>query len=150
VPCIDGTFCTTNDACSGGVCVSRTCANARPANVAGRSPDASRSRSRASLARQGASSSQDDPTTRDKAEGSWGRASPPRSNPFGDPLTTDDYTLCISTRAVARLSLSSALRPDGGTHGRRLVLARRGTPPGAKGYVYRDSKIPAARRARKI
>jgi len=60
---------------------------------------------------------------------------------FGNPLTTDAYTLCVfdESTATPRL-LFGATIPPGGTCGRKACWAGLGRPKGARGFRYADSK----------
>ena len=60
---------------------------------------------------------------------------------FGDPLTTDAYTLCVfdESQATPRVLLARAI-PPGGTCGKKPCWTGLGRPRGAKGFRYADSK----------
>jgi hypothetical protein len=60
---------------------------------------------------------------------------------FGDPTTTDDYTLCVFDESSAAPRLLFGTRvPAGGVCGRRACWRGVGRPKGAKGFRYSDSK----------
>jgi hypothetical protein len=60
---------------------------------------------------------------------------------FGDPLATDDYTLCVFDESTAqpRLLLGTTI-PAGGTCGRKPCWSGLGRPRGAKGFRYANAK----------
>ena len=60
---------------------------------------------------------------------------------LGDPLTTDDYALCVYDESGAKPTL--LLRSDaplGGTCGRRACWKKVGNPPGSRGLSYADTE----------
>jgi hypothetical protein len=60
---------------------------------------------------------------------------------FGDPLTTDTYTLCVFDESTATTRLLLAARiPPGGTCGKRACWVGVGRPRGSKGFRYADTK----------
>jgi hypothetical protein len=60
---------------------------------------------------------------------------------FGDPVTTDDYRLCLYAGADG--VVASALLPAGGTCGTAPCWKANGNPPGSKGFRYKSkTKTP--------
>jgi len=150
-PCNDHDACTTDDTCSQGQCIGGPALACDPCElcstsvgcVAGpktgcRTPvDPSKSRL---LLRDDASDA------RDKLAWTWagGQATTPAD--FGDPVTTDDYTLCVfdQTATAPRLLIRSAAPAAStcpyGAYGEPCWRAL-GTPPGNTGFGYRSSGL---------
>ncbi len=63
---------------------------------------------------------------------------------FGDPTSTTPYALCLfDGPANGSLPLMTVPVPAGGTCGTKPCWKPRGTPPGTKGYDYRDAAAPS-------
>jgi hypothetical protein len=144
--CDDQDACTTSDTCSAGACVGGPALECAPCTTCDPSGGcmAGPKTCQASLGKAKLQLKDGVDDVRDKVKWSWGKGVTGPTNPFGDPTTSDDYTLCIfdgAGRPWQRLFLDASA-PAGGTcaDGSSCWLGR-GTPPGAKGYVYRDSKI---------
>jgi len=60
---------------------------------------------------------------------------------FGDPTTTDDYTVCVfdESTPTPRLMFGATV-PAGGVCGRKACWTGVGRPKGAKGFRYTDSR----------
>src|SRR6185503_4906275 len=71
----------------------------------------------------------------------WLKGAATQAADFGDPTTSDGYTLCVfdESAALPRLLLGTTV-PPGGTCGRKPCWAGIGRPRGAKGFRYADSK----------
>jgi hypothetical protein len=146
-PCNDGAVCTTNDTCSGGVCVGgpplecAPCETCRPLAGCVKRPALG---CRATLGRGKLQLKDDTDDTRDRVKWSWGRGSATSAGDLGNPLGSDDYTLCIfddAANTTPRLFLGAAA-PAGGTCANGTSCWRgRGTPAGSKGFVYKDSQL---------
>ena len=75
--------------------------------------------------------------TSDSLTWTWAKGSLTNASDFGDPVNTDDYTLCIYQDATdAPEIVLRAKAPAGGTCGRRACWRGVGRPPGAKGFKY--------------
>jgi hypothetical protein len=146
--CNDGTLCTTSDTCVDGTCVGgpalecAPCQQCRP--LAGcvtvprtgcRQP-VTPSKSKIVLR-----DSTDD--ARDKVQWTWNQGQATTAAELGDPVGSADYAFCVydGPPATPRLLLSS-VAPSGGTceDGSSCWIAK-GTPPGSKGYVYKDREL---------
>jgi hypothetical protein len=71
----------------------------------------------------------------------WQKGSATPVTAFGDPVTTDPYTLCVfdESTATPRLLLGVKI-PAGGICGRKSCWSGIGRPKGSKGFRYADSK----------
>jgi hypothetical protein len=80
---------------------------------------------------------------KDKLSWTWASGEATAPEDLGDPMTTDDYTLCVFDAGAApsrRLLMSVA--PHGGTcEGGASCWSGRGNPAGTKGWIYRDSGL---------
>jgi hypothetical protein len=145
-PCEDGTRCTTGDTCSGGSCVGGQalqcdpCETCRPLGgcLVGPRDGCRQSRGKAKLSLRDS-----DVDAKDKIKWSWGRGEATTTGDFGNPVTTDAYTLCVFDGPIftRRLFLDSTAPADGSCENGGSCWTARGTPPGSKGFVYKDSKI---------
>ena len=145
-PCTDGTNCTVGDTCSGGTCVPGPALECGPCEVCrpiigcdvGPRTDCRQSLGKAKLALKDAP---DD--ARDKIKWSWGRGDATTAGDLGNPVTTDDYTLCVFDGSPfhRRLFLDSTAPAGGSCANGGSCWTARGTPAGAKGFLYKDSKI---------
>jgi hypothetical protein len=145
-PCNDNSMCTTGDTCSGGTCVGgpalecAPCERCRPLLGCGIEP---LDGCHPSLGK-GKIVLRDNPNdVKDKIRWSWGAGSATSSSDFGDPPGGDGYTMCVydGTPYTRRLLLRTTA-PGGGTCAAGTSCWKpRGTPPGAKGFVYKDSKL---------
>jgi hypothetical protein len=147
-PCSDGSACTVGDTCSGGTCVSgpeQECGPCENCSTAGcvvapatgcrlsTSPERSKL-----IVKDGA----DD--TKDKLSWTWAAGEATAAADFGDPVGTDDYTLCIYDGVSAptpRLFVEAAAPAGGACTGGTSCWKPKGTPPGSKGFLYKDSAI---------
>jgi hypothetical protein len=60
---------------------------------------------------------------------------------FGDPTTTDDYTVCVFDESTATPRLMFGARvPAGGACGRKACWTGVGRPKGTKGFRYTDAR----------
>jgi hypothetical protein len=79
----------------------------------------------------------------DKVQWTWNQGQATTAAELGDPVGGDDYTLCVfdGPPATPRLLVQS-LAPSGGTceAGTSCWVAK-GTPPGSKGFVYKDRDL---------
>jgi CSLREA domain-containing protein len=70
----------------------------------------------------------------------WTKGESTEADDFGNPATADDYTLCIfETRFFVEYALVDATLPAGATCGGNECWTPLGTPPGARGWRYRDA-----------
>jgi len=144
-PCNDGTLCTTNDACSGGACTGgpplqcARCETCRPLAGCVKRPKLG---CRTTLGRGKLQLKDDADDTRDRVKWSWGRGSTTTAAELGNPLASDDYTLCIFDAASSptpRLFLD-ATAPAGGTCADGTSCWRgRGSPAGSDSAGRRSS-----------
>ena len=147
-PCDDHDACTTNDTCSDGQCVGgpalacdacERCSTSLGCVADPKTGCRTPSKSRLVL-RDEASDA------RDKLAWTWadGQATAPAD--FGDPVTTDDYTLCVfdqattSPRVLIRSTAPAASTCPYGAYGEPCWRAL-GTPPGNTGFKYRSSGL---------
>jgi hypothetical protein len=82
---------------------------------------------------------------RDKVSWTWAAGEATTSADFGDPVASDDYTLCIyddtNTTGTPRLFLESAAPAGGSCASGGSCWTGKGNPPGTKGFLYKDSAI---------
>jgi hypothetical protein len=145
-PCSDGSACTTGDTCSGGTCVGGPATPCGPCETC--SPIAGclvapRSDCRQSLGKAKISLKDSPVDAKDKIKWTWGRGEATTAGDLGNPATTDDYTLCVFDRPIfqRRLFLDATAPADGSCANGGSCWTAIGTPPGSKGFVYKDSKI---------
>jgi len=151
-PCDDGDVCTTVDACAGGTCVGgaivlcprcQTC-DATGGCIVGPRTDCRQPAEalKARLVVRDSATSD----TRDRLAWRWmnGEATEPWE--FGDPETSDSYTLCVyDTPGTAPRLLLDAQAPAGDLcpagAGPTACWKAFGNPPGTKGHRYKDSAL---------
>ncbi len=149
-PCNDHNPCTTNDMCSGGICVGGPAVACPPCErcslyfgcivgpKAGCKQPVDPRKSQLVLRN-------DATDAHDKLAWKWSGDATTTSE-LGDPVTTDDYTLCVfdQTATAPRLVLSSTAPAAStcpfGPMGEPCWTAL-GDPPGAKGYSYRNAGL---------
>jgi hypothetical protein len=145
-PCSDGSMCTTGDTCSGGTCVGGPSMQCDPCErcfpIAG-CLVAPRNDCKQSTGKDKLSIKDSPVDAKDKIKWSWGRGSATTQAELGSPTTTDDYTVCVFDGPPfdRRLFLDSTAPADGSCANGGSCWTARGTPPGSKGFIYKDSKI---------
>jgi hypothetical protein len=152
-PCTDGNQCTVGDACTAaGTCAGGpplACAACERCTPAGGCQTGPRAGCLVSLVpeRSVLLVKNRDPDTRDKLVWKWRSGALTSAADFGDPVTTDDYTLCLFEDAASTTPglLASVTAPAGGTcpFGPSGVpcWTAPGTPPGSRGFRYRDGGL---------
>jgi hypothetical protein len=145
-PCQDASLCTTGDTCSGGTCVGGPAVECAPCEVC--KPLAGclvgpRDDCKPSLGKDKISLKDSPVDAKDKIKWTWGRGEATTAGELGSPVTTDDYTLCVYDRPLfqRRLFLDATAPADGSCVNGGSCWSARGTPPGSKGFIYKDSKI---------
>jgi hypothetical protein len=150
-PCNDGDACTTGDTCSEGQCVGG------PATVCGRcercSPvlgclvgPKSGCRTPVDPKRSSLVLKNNPSDTRDKLTWKWTNGQATTAADFGDPVASDDYTLCVfdqvttTPRIVLASSAPAASTCPFGASGAPCWKGS-GTPPGASGFTYRNAGL---------
>jgi len=151
--CSDDDQCTVGDACTAaGTCGSGAplaCAACERCNPTGGCQVGPRSGCRTSLSPQRSLLllKNRDPDTGDKLVWKWRIGESTAAADFGDPLTMDDYTLCLFENATSATPglLATVSAPAGGTcpFGPSGVpcWSALGTPPGSRGFRYRDGGL---------
>jgi hypothetical protein len=145
-PCTDGSLCTVGDTCSGGTCVPGpaldcdACEVCRPLIGCDVGP---RTDCRPSLGRDKIALKDAPDDAHDKIKWSWGRGAATTAGELGNPVATDDYTLCVFDGSPfrRRLFLDSTAPAGGSCANGGSCWTARGTPAGAKGFLYKDSRI---------
>jgi hypothetical protein len=138
--CDDGDACTTGDQCSGGVCDGgppTVCALCETCDSLGGCVAAPRTDCKQSLVSGKSKLTVNDktPDTSDGIVWKWGAGDETDLIDLADPLTTDDYALCIY-EAPADTPLFTALVPAGGTCGTKPCWSAVGTT----GFKYGDKE----------
>jgi hypothetical protein len=147
-PCSDGDACTNGDTCSGGTCVpgpAVTCAPCRTCDTAAGCVVGPKGGCKHStVPAKNKLLLKDSPgDTTDRVAWTWGGGEETDSVEFGDPRTTEDYTLCIfddvlaTSRLVIDATAPAASTCPFGPTGTPCWSAR-GTPAGNRGFVYKN------------
>jgi hypothetical protein len=81
--------------------------------------------------------------TKDKLAWTWGAGAATTAADFGDPPGGDDYRLCVfDGLASSPRLLANTLAPgDGSCDGGGSCWRARGSPPGASGFLYKDTGL---------
>ena len=151
-PCNDHNVCTVNDVCSGGSCTAgpprtcgacETCVQFGGAGCVTRPKTGCRHSISPTKSKLMLKDSSDD--ARDKVTWTWAAGEATSANAFLDPVADDDYTLCIfddtNTTGTPRLFLEAAAPAGGSCANGGSCWTGKGSPPGKKGFLYKDSAI---------
>ena len=138
--CSDGDDCTSGEICSGGACAGGTaitCPLCQTCNPAGGCLAAPRSACKVPTQPGKAQLLLRDftPDSKDQVGFKWTRGQATTFAELGNPLTTDDYALCLFDGAGGLLLKMTA--PAGGTCGSRPCWKQIGRVP-PKGFKYKD------------
>jgi hypothetical protein len=151
-PCDDGDVCTTVDACAGGTCVGGAmilCPPCQTCDATGGCIVGPRTGCREPAEALKARLLLRDSVTsdaRDRVVWRWMKGAQTQPPEFGDPETSDGYTLCVydTSGAGPRLLLDAQapagdLCPAGGVP--TACWKAFGNPPGARGHRYKDPAL---------
>jgi hypothetical protein len=150
-PCDDHNVCTVGDTCGGGMCqpgaprVCGTCETCVAFGAAGcitRPKTGCRHSVTPTKSKLALKDSDND--AGDKVSWTWAAGEATTSADFGDPVASDDYTLCIfddTSANIPHLFLASTAPAGGSCASGGSCWTGKGTPPGTKGFLYKDSAI---------
>ena len=131
-PCDDGDACTQNDTCADGLCngTAMTCAPCLACDSSlGCVPNVAQGCKRPIAPKSKIALGDTVPDTGDRISWKWASGEATAPQEFGDPISTDDYALCVFDREGGEDHLvMSAVAP----HGAKWV-------PNSRGFKYRDA-----------
>jgi hypothetical protein len=139
--CTDGDACTNPDVCTGGACTSGVavvCALCERCDTSGGCIEAPRTGCKQTTKPLKASILLQDrtPDDLDQVKWKWSSGEATTFAELGNPLTTDDYALCVYDSSSSLLFRMTA--PAGGTCGTKPCWKQLGPPTEGKGYKYKD------------